>query len=163
MRILLTWMLLLLLTLPLTSCTEKNSAGDPVNKTKTIQAESGVHPAYMTDLTSTRWVPQKLSQKTNELRFEREPYIQLDVETKNSGKMTGYGGCNQIQSSYSIDDKKIVFGPIMATRRYCEQMEFENNFTIALGKADTFRIAEDLLYLYQGETLLAEFKAIYYQ
>jgi heat shock protein HslJ len=151
MRILLTCVLLLLLTLPLTACTGK------------IQTESGLHPTYTTDLTNTRWVPHQLPPKENEPRFEQEPYIQLQATDNKSGKMRGYGGCNQIQGSYSIDGEKLIFGPIMATRRYCEQMEFENNFTVALGKTDTFRISEDLLSLYRGKTLLAEFKAMYYQ
>jgi len=144
-------LLFILLTQTLASCSQK-------------RIETTPEPQYTTELSNTRWVVQELNAvPTTPDKFEREPYLQLRDGESDDKKMTGFGGCNQLQSNYTSSINNLTFGPIMSTRRYCAQMEFETSFTMVLGDTDSFKIVEDLLYLYKGENLLAVLKAMYYQ
>lgn len=65
------------------------------------------------------------------------------------GKVTGNGGCNTFNGSYTVDGATIAFGPVMSTKMACEQpaMDQEAAFLAALGNASTYAISGDKLEL----------------
>lgn len=76
-----------------------------------------------------------MSEKGLELTFNAE-----------SNSFSGTTECNGISGTYTINDKSITFGPIVATRMYCEgKMDTEKNISDALSKASLYRIENNLL------------------
>jgi len=76
-----------------------------------------------------------LSDKGLELTFDAE-----------SNSFSGKTECNGISGNYTINDNSISFGPIIATRMYCEgKMDAEKNISDALSKASMYRIENNLL------------------
>ena len=39
------------------------------------------------------------------------------------GKLTGNGGCNQYSAGYTLDQNRITIGPVMTTRKQCQEPE----------------------------------------
>lgn len=76
-------------------------------------------------------------------------------------KIKGFAGCNSIMGSYTLSGDKIKF-IVASTKMMCpvEQMAIEDFFTNALTTADSYKIDGDVLELYEGNTSLADFKAI---
>ena len=85
------------------------------------------------------------------------------VLTTESGqkKIKGFAGCNSIMGSYTLSGEKIKF-IVASTKMMCpaQQMEIEDFLTKALTTADAYKIDGDVLELYEGNTSLADFKAI---
>jgi heat shock protein HslJ len=76
-------------------------------------------------------------------------------------QLRGFGGCNGLGGSYTVDGNKIKFTTI-STRMFCEgRMEVENFLTTVLREADTYKITGETLELYEGNTFLAKFESVY--
>lgn len=115
-------------------------------------------PTYTTELTNTRWIAHYFPAITNDVKPEREPFLQFFSSTE----LKGYGGCNQFRGSYTVEKTRLSVGPLMSTRMYCPTMDFEDAFSRAISAADTYFIVEDKLYLYKKSILQAVLKANYY-
>lgn len=83
------------------------------------------------------------------------------TKTENQNQLKGFAGCNTLAGSYTVEGVKISFTTI-TTRMFCEgKMEVENYFTKTLSDATAYKINGNVLELYQGETFLARFDAVY--
>jgi copper homeostasis protein (lipoprotein) len=89
---------------------------------------------------------------------QREPHLVLRSEGR---QVTGFGGCNQMTGSYSLDEPKIEFGPIAMTQMACPAgMETEAAFVEALEAAERFRLLAHHLELVNAEArTVARFEA----
>jgi heat shock protein HslJ len=58
------------------------------------------------------------------------------------GQVSGNGGCNNYNSTYTVDGSNIKFGPVASTMMACAQdvMDQETAYFNALGKTTTFKI-----------------------
>lgn len=74
-------------------------------------------------------------------------------------RVSGKGGCNGFGGTYATTDDKISMTGIISTKMACNNLDTENAFFRVLEKTDRYTIKEDILSLYQGETLLATLKA----
>lgn len=67
------------------------------------------------------------------------------------GNVSGFGGCNSYNASYTIDGDQITFGPAASTRKMCARpeglMEQEQQFFAALERSRTFTVTPDKLEL----------------
>ena len=68
--------------------------------------------------------------------------VQVTAVFSEEGKLTGNGGCNTYNASYTVDGDKIDIGPAATTRMMCSQpiMEQETAYLKALESAATFKI-----------------------
>ena len=95
----------------------------------------------------------------DQLHFERRPFITFDREKKQA---SGFNGCNNFFGNYEIDGYSLKFGPVAATRRYCEGTanEVEMKFMQALEKTSSWELKEGLLTLLDSGNVLARFTAV---
>ena len=93
------------------------------------------------------------------LADERQPLILLDPVQK---KATGFSGCNNFFGGYELDGESLKFGPIGATRRFCEGAsgEVEMRLMEALDKTRLWNIADGLLILFDNTHVLARFTRV---
>jgi heat shock protein HslJ len=82
----------------------------------------------------------------------------------NQSYIKGFGGCNSLAGSYTRSGEQIKF-TVISTKMMCppEQMEVETFFMKALTAADSYKIDGEVLELYEGNTSLADFKAVYFK
>jgi len=83
---------------------------------------------------------------------ERQPFILFDAMKKQA---TGFAGCNNFFGSYELDGPALRFGPLGATRMFCEVEpgEVELKFMGALEKTRSWEIRDGVLLLKNGEVL----------
>jgi len=86
----------------------------------------------------------------------RQPTLRLDAE---QSKASGFAGCNNYFTQYELDNKKLKFGPVAATRRACPDAEsvIERNFFAVLEQTRSWQIKDGKLTLYNGAGELASF------
>jgi len=91
---------------------------------------------------------------------ERWPSITFDGAKKQA---SGFNGCNNFFSDYNLDGSSLEFGPVGATRRFCEGTagEVEMKFMQALEKTRSWEIRDGLLMLLDGSDILARFTAFH--
>jgi heat shock protein HslJ len=84
------------------------------------------------------------------------PFIRFDGTKKQA---SGFTGCNNFFGSYELDGSSLKFGPLGATRMFCEGVsgEIEIKFMQALEQTRTWELRDDTLFLYRGSKVLARF------
>ncbi len=87
---------------------------------------------------------------------EKQPRILLDPVQK---KAAGFSGCNNFFGSYELDGASLKFGPVGATRMFCEGVsgEVEMRFMKALDETRTWERRDGILLLLKGGQSLAQF------
>lgn len=74
--------------------------------------------------------------------------------------IAGFGGCNRYFSDITeIDEEKIKFGVIAATKMYCMNVA-ESTYLELLAKSNRYKIEKLHLYLYQDEQVLLCFRKV---
>ena len=65
------------------------------------------------------------------------------------GRVSGHAGCNQMSGTATVSGASIRFGPLATTRRMCAPsiMDQEQKFLAALGRVESWRTENGLLYL----------------
>lgn len=77
-----------------------------------------------------------------------------------NGRVSGSGGCNRFNGSYTTQGKQIKMGPLATTFKACEQgtMEQESRFLTAMQQATRYSVNQDGLQIYykneEGEGVL---------
>jgi len=94
------------------------------------------------------------------LEGSRDVYFKVTTE-QGQKKVTGFAGCNSIAGGYTLSGDKVKF-TIASTKMMCppEQMAVEDYLLKALTSATSYRVEGDVLELFDGQTALADFKAI---
>ncbi|HMG91615.1 MAG TPA: META domain-containing protein [Chryseolinea sp.] len=94
------------------------------------------------------------------LEGSRDVYFMMTSE-KGQKKLTGFAGCNSITGGYTLSGDKVKF-VIASTKMMCpeEQMAVEDFLLKALSSASSYRVEGNVLELFDGQTSLADFKAI---
>jgi copper homeostasis protein (lipoprotein) len=111
------------------------------------------------ELENTYW---KLTRLGDEPVFlgeqQREPHLVLH---SGDGTVTGFGGCNRLTGSYSVDGASIGFSEMASTTMACaEGADTERAFSDALASARSWRMIGEHLDLYDGTgNLVARFEA----
>lgn len=117
---------------------QKATAGDVVNAVETVIA-GGIPVGVYTISTIAE---KDYSGKALTLHFDTE-----------HNSVHGTTDCNGISSAYEINGNQITFGPVMATKMYCEgKMDAERELSQTLGNVFTYSIEKGgILNLYDRE------------
>lgn len=91
--------------------------------------------------------------------FRKEPHIIF----KDSNRLTGNGGCNNISGEHKIEGFNTVsISKMISTKMACPNMDLEQEFLDALQDADNFNVVGDMLVINKARMApLARFKAVY--
>lgn len=103
--------------------------------------------AATTDLFDKEWKLQELNGKAIVLdtAFKKEPLI---VFHKDTGKMTGNGGCNNFSGSYKVKEgNTIELSEGAATMMACPNLGIEGEFFKAFKQVKSYRIENNSLML----------------
>lgn len=131
----------------------------PVVLLTLIQCKPTKVTSSLATLENTYW---RLSEMNGNPVITPEGVREAHFILSSEGNIKGFGGCNSLAGGYTRADDKIKF-TIISTKMMCppEQMEIETFFTKALSSADSYKVNGEVLELYEGNTSLAEFKAVY--
>jgi heat shock protein HslJ len=90
------------------------------------------------------------------LAGERRPFIRFDGTKKQA---SGFAGCNNFFGSYELHGSSLKFGPLGATRMFCEGVsgEVEIRFMQALEQTRTWKLRDGALLLLKDSEVLARF------
>jgi heat shock protein HslJ/uncharacterized lipoprotein NlpE involved in copper resistance len=111
------------------------------------QQATGVADASITD---TYWKLTELIGKPVDTAVKRkEMFLQFEKET---GKVTGSGGCNSVSGTYTTEaNGRIILSKMISTRMACPAMQDESAFLQALSKVNTYIISGNKLQLTTGK------------
>jgi copper homeostasis protein (lipoprotein) len=111
------------------------------------------------ELENTYWKLTRLGgQPVLPSELQRELYLVL---RSGDHRVTGFGGCNQVSGTYSVDGSAIEFSEMAGTMMACaDAAETERTFLAALGSARSWRVIGEHLDLFDGAgDLAARFEA----
>lgn len=83
-----------------------------------------------------------------------EPYIQFPSDLD---RVSGHSGCNNFTGNFNLRFiNKLKLGPMISTRKICQDMEVEQQMLAATDQVDEFIIKDDKLALqdYNGKVLM---------
>lgn len=91
---------------------------------------------------------------------KREVRITLSAD---GGRVSGFGGCNQLTGAYLEAGSALHFTQMASTRMACAApfMELESQVLTMLAAVSNYGIETDQLMLFKGEQLIARFVAVY--
>ncbi|HLT34444.1 MAG TPA: copper resistance protein NlpE N-terminal domain-containing protein [Aquaticitalea sp.] len=110
------------------------------------------------ELVGKKW--HLVSFKGEEIQLEEAKAERPYLEFADDFTVTGYTGCNNLRGGYSLDDaQKIRFTQLISTKKFCPEMETENEFLVTLNNAAYYSFKEHALLMFDDEhTKMAEFK-----
>jgi len=138
--------IILLLSVALYCCGNAKEVANHQDHTemKSIEKLSGTY--RITSISNSEEIPEELS-----------------ITFKDSiNKVSGYSGCNNFFSNYTIEGNRIQFGVFGMTHRLCKRfMDVEQNMLKALAETSVFTVEDNVLSLLNSkETLLKANKII---
>lgn len=111
-------------------------------------------PSQQIELPAGSWNLTRLTGE-NATAFKRPVTLTIDT-TQN--RVTGFAGCNQYFSNYTVKRSAIRFSGTGSTKMFCEDaMNIENKYLETLGYVRSFRIEDNRLLLMKGDSVLLEF------
>ena len=119
------------------------------------KCSNGTDATSMAGLMDTKWMLQSLSGKPIEVTSsDQTPWVQLAGGENNQVK--GFGGCNNLMGSFTMDGDRIGFPGLGSTKMFCEKTaDLEKNFMTALRSTDSYKLDGGTLRLMQGATEVA--------
>lgn len=107
-------------------------------------------------LKDAKWELKTLNgEKVKLTESKDDMFIQFDIAEK---RVNGRAACNRFFGQFELDDLKLKFSPVGATRMSCPDLQKETEFFEMLEKVDSFRLKDDVLsFLSKGE-VVATFK-----
>jgi len=126
------------ITILLVSCSSSNKVVDPlINDIWTLEF-----------LKDANYNPQT---QTGE-----RPDIEIHLK---DNKVTGNTGCNAMNGIVTIEEDQITFSDIVTTKKFCTE-SIEQEFLIALGMVNNYKIEKMELHLYQDDEELMIFQKV---
>lgn len=109
-------------------------------------------------LEGIEWSLREVSGSSVSPLHGERPFIKFDGTKKQA---IGFNGCNDFFAGYEIDASSLKFGPVAATRRFCEGTanEVEKKFMQALDKTNSWGMKDGLLILLENSCVIARFAA----
>ena len=107
---------------------------------------------------NTVWTLQQLNGKlvTPENFGQELPYIDIHTEI---GSFTGFGGCNRMKGTVGLfEPGTISFSNVIETKMICVDGNQEGNFMRALRSATSYKLKNNMLYLYKETAVILIFK-----
>jgi heat shock protein HslJ len=107
----------------------------------------------LTALTGSQWNLTSLAGQALKLPDGvKTPFLSLAKD----GKLSGFGGCNQLMGSMKLEGTALSFPGLGGTKMFCEGAQpTENAFMSALRSTNSFKLDGDKLMLLEGAHELA--------
>ena len=121
-----------------TSCSSSNKAVDPlINDIWILEFIKGVdfNPKTQTD---------------------NRPTIEIHLK---DNKVVGNTGCNNMNGTVTIDEDQITFSDIVTTKKFCVE-SIEQEFLIALGMVNNYKVEKMKLHLFQDDDEIMIFQKV---
>ena len=81
--------------------------------------------------------------------FRRFPLARVpELNFDPAGRLTGFTGCNQLTGEYTMEKNQISLGPLVITKKSCEDMRVEMMIQQFLPTVGSYKVEKDKLYLY---------------
>jgi len=87
---------------------------------------------------------------------KERPIIEIDLKEK---KVTGNTGCNSMNGTVTVEEDQIEFSDIITTKKFCSN-SIEQEFLIALGMVNNYKVEKLKLYLYEDDQEIMIFQKI---
>jgi heat shock protein HslJ len=147
---------LLVITLNAEKCNQDKSDGRAAEQDRTEQPAAGTDaPAVETrvgdegmgEIEGRRWFIITLNEAEIGLPEGAErPYLELNNE-----QLNGFGGCNNLMGSYTLEEDRIHFTEVGSTKKYCPELQaIELSVLEMLGEVNNYGTEGDTLRLLQG-------------
>jgi heat shock protein HslJ len=108
---------------------------DPSQPDQVLIYTSGAKP-----LTDTNWILVSYGDPAAPQAVPTDTVITAVFST--DGMLSGFSGCNQYTTSYTLQDQQITLGPVAMTQMACPTgMEMEQTYLTSLGAAQQYAIA----------------------
>lgn len=135
------------------------SSDGKLNKISTSTSVSYSDPSEgKYPLAETKWRLIELNGNTVDPTTRRDYYMNFDSK---SGTFKAFVGCNRITGSYFMKAaKKLAFSKVSATKRGCDNINFENDFIKTIPKTDNYMVEGNVLHLHSGRLAIAKLEAI---
>jgi heat shock protein HslJ len=125
---------------------------------------TGVSAASTAELENTYWKLLVLGESpVHTPEGQRETHLVLQAPSGGPRLVAGFGGCNRLMGSYTLDGERITFSHMASTMMACEQgTDTEQAFHAALGKAARWAIRGEQLDLFDATgKRIALFESVY--
>lgn len=110
----------------------------------------------MAKLSGVKWTLVSLNGAEVQLSDQNsEVFIQFNEAEK---RVNGRAGCNRFFGNYEMEDSKLKFSPMGATRMACPDLQIENAFFQMLEEVDSYKIKDHLLTFLSKGKEVAVFK-----
>lgn len=109
-------------------------------------------------ITEMKWFLQEIDgDREVIIQNDNVPYLEFDLESSKAG---GNASCNRFFADYHIVDNTLNFGLIATTKMYCaDTSDQEYRFLHALERVDSFKISDNILYLFEGDIVILVFSS----
>jgi heat shock protein HslJ len=87
---------------------------------------------------------------------KERPIIEIHLK---ENKVTGNTGCNRINGTVTVEEDQIEFSDIITTEKFCSE-SIEQEFLIALGMVNNYKVEKLKLYLYEDDQEIMIFQKI---
>ena len=128
----------IILTIFLVSCSSSKKAVDPlINDIWILEFLKGVdyNPKTQTNIRPT-----------------------IEIHLKDN-TVTGNTGCNNMNGKVTIEEDQITFSDIITTKKFCAE-SIEQEFLIALGLVNNYKVEKMKLHLYQDDEEIMIFQKV---
>ena len=124
---------------------EPMNAKPEVDLSKSLQVISGKLVEYENKptLTTKEWRWMRLVMNNGETVISSQPEEYIIIFSDN-GILSGKTDCNSISAQVKIKGDKLIFGPFISTRKYCENSQ-EDLFMNSLNEVESYTISDDNL------------------
>jgi len=82
----------------------------------------------------------------------------IEIHLKDN-TVTGNTGCNNMNGNITVEEDQITFSDIITTKKFCSE-SIEQEFLIALGMVNNYKIEKMKLHLYQDDEELMIFQKV---
>lgn len=132
-----------------------------VDKLNSLSPDSACAPTSHAELVGTYWKLIELDGRPiTAPSAVREAHFVLG----GNGEARGHGGCNRFFGDYRLEGERLGFSALGSTRMACpDVMETEQAFLDALGRTTRYVVSGEFLSLYENDTPLARFEAVYHR
>lgn len=129
------------------------------NKVSGDLAERYILKKVNDQLVGKKW--HLVSFKGQEIQLTEAKAEHPFIEFADDFTISGYTGCNNLRGGYTLDAaQKISFSKLISTKKFCPEMETENEFIATLSKSVNYAFRDHALVIYDGaHNEIAEFKA----
>lgn len=123
-----------------------------------VSCASGVDANYKA-LTAHTWQLEQIVAPSDTSNVEMPP-MPITITFGDSSSMSGFAGCNNFFGTFTTGaQSEISVNPVGRTMAYCEYIDFEDMFMIALPQCTSYSVSDKELELNDASGTTLKFKA----